>query len=425
MRNQPKLNSRENKGLFAGPRPRSFSSASTHIPSVSVPSSIPIPPLEAHPGNNTPLSPTTNRANSIQSPDIWNFKMNIKDVEQPKKFKPESQNGSDLKAEGMKGIYYNSRLIANPSLDKTKTVSSKAEVIADEATTGKPKPEGSPVKDKGIPKKTVEVEIRGSSKKFEANSANGSESSSSKPKARDGLNPAADRYAPPRRIPKHWQTQCRWTIPPNDDGRGVDNCRFGVKCNFGHPGETYFEWPGVKQTFFDGYNTSLVGNTPPISSVNGAVYAINPGVMNAHLMHQRFGANPSYPYPVPPYYQYMYPQRVHQIHPVHPMQYHPQVAPPFTPSYSRNVSESVSNSQSTVTVAGSAPGSPEKPKDGKDDGYRAPVIVKSPEPNSPPPVVERTPGRRSCSKDSVSSGGSENSGHTRTSRRKVISSDEK
>jgi len=73
----------------------------------------------------------------------------------------------------------------------------------------------------------------------------------------NGLNPRADIFIPRRKLPPVWQTQCRWTIPPYDNGRGVDNCRYGRKCNFGHVGEEYFEYPGLKQSFTNGTNTTL------------------------------------------------------------------------------------------------------------------------------------------------------------------------
>ena len=102
------------------------------------------------------------------------------------------------------------------------------------------------------------------------------------------LNPAASTFLPKRDMPQFWQTQCRWTFPPDDDGKGVDNCRFGSKCNFGHPGDEYYQMPGVKQTFVSGINTTTAGGAVFRQAGIDTHFTLNPGVMNQqfHGGHQ-------------------------------------------------------------------------------------------------------------------------------------------
>ncbi|KAI5859019.1 hypothetical protein BZA05DRAFT_414761 [Tricharina praecox] len=123
------------------------------------------------------------------------------------------------------------------------------------------------------------------------------------PQRVDNLNPVAASFTPKRKMPQIWQTQCRWTVPPDDNGRGVDNCRYGRRCNFGHLGEEYYEYPGLKQSFTNGMNTTLSARIYGHNSTamfNPRPYHVNSRPLQASSANIARG--PTGYYGVPQYY---------------------------------------------------------------------------------------------------------------------------
>jgi hypothetical protein len=212
---------------------------------------------------------------------------------------------------------------------------------------------------------------------------------------RDRFNPKAGQFLPKRALPKHWMTQCRWTMPPMDNGRGVDNCRFGIDCHFGHPGEEYFEYPGVKQRFRDAVNMTIVGGAW-IRPGSPVVYTLA-GVVNQHHWYQRHGYTfyPNYAgycgQPRPPMYHQ--PQQVYYPPPVHyqPIPYSPTAS--VFPSVNTPINPVVTNGSQTDAEPKTK--SVEIPSEKSADKAPEPTIVCSPESTSTRSVLqgERTPGR--------------------------------
>jgi hypothetical protein len=219
------------------------------------------------------------------------------------------------------------------------------------------------------------------------------------------FNPKATHFAPKRHIPKNWYSQCRWTHPPGDNGRGVDNCRWGRRCDFGHPGEEYYEFPGIKNEFRNTSSIAPIG-TVFVRPADPTVYSMNPRSMYQHLVQQRYGYS-TYPntpgYGGPMYYpSYGMPQ-------MQPMQYPPVVLPvgiAYMERPNRNWTEEASPAKKQNEET-----SPAKKQDEIIiPGYNGPVIVRSPEPARPLPPGERMPKRSSSRESSKSSGSNSRSG---------------
>jgi hypothetical protein len=230
-----------------------------------------------------------------------------------------------------------------------------------------------------------------------------------------GFNPAATHFLPTRPIPKHWQTQCRWTLPPNDGGKGVDNCRFGAKCHYGHPGDEYVEYPGTKQTFIDGMNSSALGGMAFKHHEDQTQFALNPGVVNpgaVNLQTQRpiIANNHNHGQPVfGGFFASLMPQQPPPSPPPPPPQYgitqmffaspgyaFQPGAVPFPQQWNPNIERNSVQIYPTEAV-------PTSNGQNLSVGYQGPVIVKSPEPSRPVPPAERMVHRRSVSGGSGSS----------------------
>jgi hypothetical protein len=222
------------------------------------------------------------------------------------------------------------------------------------------------------------------------------------------LNPAASTFLPKRNMPQFWQTQCRWTLPPDDDGKGVDNCRFGSKCNFGHPGDEYYQMPGVKQTFVSGINTTTAGSAVFRQAGIDTHFTLNPGVMNQqfHGGHQVIspGQSNNTPFPAtspkyasatmpsPPYQATSYPGITgYNTAPfAQPMIYH---------GGEYNGTPKDSNGGQSNSDASAHKGGTE----GNTYKYSGPVVVRSPSPIRRFPPAERMAHRHAHSSASTSS----------------------
>ncbi|KAF8542840.1 hypothetical protein BDD12DRAFT_802602 [Trichophaea hybrida] len=250
------------------------------------------------------------------------------------------------------------------------------------------------------------------------------------------FNPQANYFVPKRCIPKNWYNQCRWTYPPGDNGRGVDNCRWGRRCDFGHPGEEYFEYPGIKNEFRNNWSIAPIG-AMFMRPGDLTVYSMNPRAMNQHVIQQRYGY-PTYPnipgyggsmyfhpYGMPPMQQMQPMQPMPSIPLMRPMlrpMPYPSVATPSRIAHNERLNghcteeTSLAKKQDEIIIPGyngpvivrSPDPSPVKRQDEIIiAGYNGPVIVRSPEYIRPAPFRESTPKRSDSPESEASSSGTD------------------